>query len=683
MTSPASKTLGEYTLHEQLGAGGMGVVYRATHARLNRTAAIKLIRSGASSPGSASRFEVEARAAAKLDHPGIVSIYEIGSDGEQHFLALAYIDGETLAQRIARGPLAAEEAATLLRKICAAVVYAHEQGVIHRDLKPANILLDRSGTPFITDFGLARLESEDQSLTLEGDILGTPGYMAPEQCAGMSDEIGPATDLYSLGAVLFSMLTGFPPFQAATARETLAQVLEHEARSPRQLNSQIPRDLEAICLKCLQKDRRRRYHSVAELEKDLTAFLEGDAIVARPTGIFSRVVNFLRHESRIPQCGVLIFAFSLVLFAITAVALHERHEARTEIKVTSQLVTRQLDTLETKERQKPRSESDPETLKALQSSKQWLSFASSRAEVMVGGAMVYLLINSFVAICSLYMGWLLFTQSPTAANTFWLMITCGFLIPFVILLSIALLTGGKLEHIFIGIPLDIWRTALGKVTLLSVGGIAAASVAAIISLSSNREKFEFRRLGSRHRRTAGQTLMGARFGAPKIAAYFIMVPATLLFTAGMVALFRNILGSVLAPLRIEFVLALCLLMALALLGEYLLASRTIWALTQEGKHWKMVTRSGATLEASSAPTCYRISHLEAFLFEVTFCQLGGRVDQNLTHTNHWIILHRGQRYLFYPREPADLSSSLGNPAPLTRFGTSTDPFASTIVKPKS
>jgi serine/threonine protein kinase len=246
MDDSSKNLLGEYTLHEQLGAGGMGVVYRATHSRLQRKAAIKLIRGGVSSPERITRFEVEARAVAKLDHRGIVPIYEIGVAGDQHFLALAYIEGETLAHRIARGPLSAEEAATLLRKICAAVSYAHNQGVIHRDLKPANILLDKNGEPHITDFGLARLENENQALTIEGDIFGTPGYMAPEQCAGLSDEIGPVTDVYALGAVLFSMLTGFPPFQGATARKTVAQVLEREANSPRLLNSEIPRDLPQV-----------------------------------------------------------------------------------------------------------------------------------------------------------------------------------------------------------------------------------------------------------------------------------------------------------------------------------------------------------------------------------------------------------------------------------------------------
>lgn len=678
MDDSVSRSLGEYTLHEQLGAGGMGVVYRATHARLQRTAAIKLIRGGAHGPAQQSRFEVEARAAAKLDHPGIVSIYEIGVDGDQPFLAFAYIDGETLAQRIARGPFSGEEAARLLRKVCDAASYAHQQGVIHRDLKPANILLDKNGDPHITDFGLARLESEDQALTMEGDVLGTPGYMAPEQCAGMSDEIGAATDVYALGAILYCMLTGFPPFQAATARETIAQVLEREANSPRLLNSEIPRDLEAICLKCLQKDRGQRYASAVDLASDLEAFLDGSLIAARPRGVWQRASAFLLHESRLAQCGLLIGALSLVLLCISFVGLDERSAAHMRVRQHLNGIVRNLESIETHWRQQPKEQVDKDSRMALQSAKISASEAKWRGDLQVSGGTVYLLVNSFVALGGFFLAWRLWTKGPTISATLWTALGVGLVMPLVMLMAIALLSGGKAFQAVIEIPSGIAATTLGKLSLLSAALMGACCVVALLACRANREKFEFRRLGSRHRRRAGATHLAARFGWPKIAVYAVIVPLSLLAMAAAFGFFMQLLGEILVPLRIELVLAISAILAVSLLGEYFLASRSIWAITQEGKLWKIITRAGATLETPFAPTCYRISFGEAFLFEVSYTMLGGRVDQNLRNTSYWIIVHRGRRYLFYSREPVEFSQVFSASAPVTPTAPAVDPFASTI-----
>lgn len=677
MDDASCKSLGEYTLHEQLGAGGMGVVYRATHARLGRTAAIKLIR-GEGGAERAGRFEVEARAAAKLDHPGIVPIFEFGVEGEQSFLALAYVEGETLAQKIAREPLSAEEAARLLSKICSAVDYAHEQGVIHRDLKPANILLDKQGDPHITDFGLARLESDQQGLTMEGDVLGTPGYMAPEQCAGLSDEIGAATDVYALGAVLYCMFTGFPPFQAATARETIAQVLEREANSPRLLNSEIPRDLELICLKCLQKDRAQRYASAGDLEADLRAFLVGGLIAARPRGILQRTSAFLRHEARIPQCGVVIGALSVVLLCITFVSLDERSTAHARTRQEVNDMVRDLELIETRWRRLPTEQFDKDSNVSMQSAKASASELIWRGRMNVSGAGLYLLINSFAAIGGFFLAWRLWTKAPTLSATLWTALVLGVAMPLLTLAGIAALSWGAGLELLRQIPAEIAATTLGKLSLASVGIVGVCCAVALAACRANREKFEYRRLGSRQRQKAGATLMAARYGWPKIAVYTVMVPLSLVVLAGAFVFFIQLIGEILFPLRIEFVLTISALLAASLVGEYFLAGRSIWGITQEGKLWKLITRAGATLEASAPPRCYRISFGEAFLVEVSYTLLGGRVDQGLRDTAYWIIVHGGQRYLFYAKEPVDLAKLLEAGAPETRKVLSADPFASTV-----
>ncbi len=276
---------GDYILLEKIAHGGMGVVYRARQVKLQRTVALKMIlgdRLGSSE--DVQRFYLEAEAAAGLDHPGIVPIYEIGEHAGQHFFSMGLVEGGSLAERIKERPLRPRLAADLIAQVADAIAFAHGQGIIHRDLKPGNILLDRDGRPRVSDFGLAKNVRGDSHLTASGQIMGTPSYMPPEQASGRAGAIGPAADVYALGATLYCRLTGRPPFQAATPVETLQQVLTREPVSPRQLNSAVDRDLEIICLKCLQKETSRRYATASALADDLRRFLAGQPIEARAVG---------------------------------------------------------------------------------------------------------------------------------------------------------------------------------------------------------------------------------------------------------------------------------------------------------------------------------------------------------------------------------------------------------------
>lgn len=283
---------GDYELLEEIARGGMGVVFKARQVNLNRIVALKMILSGQfASVKDVQRFHAEAEAAAQLDHPGIVPIFEIGEQSGQHYFSMAYIEGESLAQRITKGPLPPKEAAELVRKICDAIAYAHDCSVIHRDLKPANILIDAGGQPRVTDFGLAKRTEERSDLTGTGQILGTPAYMPPEQAAGKTDETGPLADVYSLGAILYCSLSGRPPFQSASPLDTLKQVIEQQPIAPQTLNPQVPTDLDTICLKCLEKNPTLRYESAKALGDDLARYLSGEPIAARPPSLI-RLVRF-------------------------------------------------------------------------------------------------------------------------------------------------------------------------------------------------------------------------------------------------------------------------------------------------------------------------------------------------------------------------------------------------------
>ena len=279
-------TVPGYEILEELGRGGMGVVYKARQVSLRRLVALKMIRSGAhAGPQELERFRAEAEAAARLRHPNIVQIYEVGDQSGLPFFSLEYVDGGSLARRLAGTPLPAREAAALVEVLARAVHAAHGRGIAHRDLKPANVLLDwrseetpdrrdpaieqqttvvAKAVPKITDFGLAKRLDEDSGQTRSGAVLGTPSYMAPEQAAGRTREMGLLVDVYALGAILYETLTGRPPFRAATALETLEQVRSQEPVPPSRLQPKVPRDLETVCLKCLEKEPKKRYPSARE-----------------------------------------------------------------------------------------------------------------------------------------------------------------------------------------------------------------------------------------------------------------------------------------------------------------------------------------------------------------------------------------------------------------------------------
>ena len=290
-------TFGDYELAQEIGRGGMGVVYRARQASLSRDVAVKMILRGQlASQADRERFEAEAQAAARLDHPGIVPVYEVGEIDGRPYFSMKHVRGTTLAQRLAEGPLPPREAARMLAAVARAIHFAHMRGVLHRDLKPSNILLDEQGEPHVTDFGLAKQSTDAVTLTKTGAVLGTPAYMAPEQAAGARGQVGPRSDVYSLGVILYHMLTGRPPFQAASPGEMVMLVLEQDPVPPRMLNPKADRDLEMICLRCLQKPADLRYASAAALADDLEAYLNDESISAR-SGRFAQVLAGLMRET--------------------------------------------------------------------------------------------------------------------------------------------------------------------------------------------------------------------------------------------------------------------------------------------------------------------------------------------------------------------------------------------------
>lgn len=307
----------KYVLENELGRGGMGIVYGAYRKSDGKPVAIKmLLRGEFASPIEKQRFQTEATASMKLDHPNIVPIYDYGEHKGSAYFCMKLIEGETLTERLLRGPLSAAETARLMLHVTEAIHYAHEQGILHRDLKPSNILLDKNDIPYVADFGLAKQVTEDPTLTRSGAILGTPSYMAPEQAAGRRGEVGSISDVYSLGAILYHMLTGRPPFQAASPVDTLLLVLEQDPVSPRVLNRRVNRDLEMITMRCLQKPQDLRYESAQKMANDLTAVLNNRPVSAREGRLGKIVVNIFRethHASVLENWGLLWIWHSLVL----------------------------------------------------------------------------------------------------------------------------------------------------------------------------------------------------------------------------------------------------------------------------------------------------------------------------------------------------------------------------------
>jgi serine/threonine-protein kinase len=330
--------LGDYEVLEVVGRGGMGIVYKARQMSLNRVVALKVVRAGTqTSPQDLARFRAEAEAVARLDHPNIVHVYEVGKPDGLPYFSLEFVAGGSLAQRLNGAPLPARQAAELLRTLAGAVHAAHRRGIIHRDLKPANILLavvscqlsvasqKEAGaaslatdhwqltTAKITDFGLAKCLDAEAGQTVSGQILGTASYMAPEQAAGQSRSIGPAADVYALGAILYECLTGRPPFRGETLLDTLEQVRHHEPVPPRLLNPKVPRDLQTICLKCLAKAPAERYASAADLADDLGRFLRDEPVQARSFNAFDRLARTLsrsQHDAEFANWGTMFLLFA-------------------------------------------------------------------------------------------------------------------------------------------------------------------------------------------------------------------------------------------------------------------------------------------------------------------------------------------------------------------------------------
>jgi TolB-like protein/Tfp pilus assembly protein PilF/predicted Ser/Thr protein kinase len=288
---------GDYELLEQIGRGGQGVVFRARQKSLNRTVALKVISLGQwASKTHLKRFRLEAEAAARLEHPGIVPIHEVGERDGQCYFSMKFIEGGQLDEVTKREPMSIRHAVELIAKVSRTVHYAHEHGILHRDIKPGNILLDQKGDPHLTDFGLARLVESESSVTQTLDVLGTPSYMAPEQAVGNNAAVSSVTDVYGLGAVIYQLLTGQPPFAGGTTYETIKLLLDTEPRQPRLLNPKIDRDLSTICLKCLEKDPQRRYSSALALAEDLERWLKHEPIQARHTGVFTRGRKWVRRN---------------------------------------------------------------------------------------------------------------------------------------------------------------------------------------------------------------------------------------------------------------------------------------------------------------------------------------------------------------------------------------------------
>src|SRR5207244_9495180 len=306
---------GDYELLQEIGRGAQGVVYRARQKSLNRIVALKIIGLGHwAARAHIKRFRLEAEAAARLDHPFIVPIHEIGQSNGSCYFSMQLVEGGQLDQVVKRGPMRFQQAVELVAKLARTVHHAHERRILHRDIKPGNILLDVKGDPHLTDFGLARLLETESTVTRTTEALGTPSYMAPEQARGNNGRLSSATDVYGLGAVLYQLLTGHPPFVGATSYETIRLVLETDPRQPRILNPKVDRDLSTVCLKCLEKDPKQRYSSALELAEDLEHWMRHEPTQARRSGILIRTNKWIRRK---PLAAALIASLAALAAVIS------------------------------------------------------------------------------------------------------------------------------------------------------------------------------------------------------------------------------------------------------------------------------------------------------------------------------------------------------------------------------
>lgn len=342
-TSADSKALrfGDYELLEEIARGGMGVVFKARQISLNRTVAVKMILAGRlASHAERQRFRTEAEAAANLQHHNIVAIHEVGELEGQPYFSMDLVEGMSLTNLVKQRPLAGKTAAAYVKTIAEAIHYAHQRGVLHRDLKPSNVLIDRFDQPRVTDFGLAKrlsdslLSTRRLPLTLTGQVLGTPNFIPPEQ-AGADGAVGPPSDVYSLGAILYYLLTARPPFTGRTVQETLAQVANVEPKALQAWNPEVARDLETICLKCLQKDPARRYAAAQELADDLGRFLRGEPIQARPVGRFERTWRWCRRYPAVASLGASLVITLAVLLSVIVLLAPNRARSIARIPVRS------------------------------------------------------------------------------------------------------------------------------------------------------------------------------------------------------------------------------------------------------------------------------------------------------------------------------------------------------------
>ena len=322
--TPTIRYFGNYELQREIARGGMGIVYKARQVNLNRIVAVKTILAGhLADDDSIKRFHTEAEAAANLQHPNIVAIHEVGEQDGLYYFSMDFVEGKNLAQVAGGKSLAANQAATYVKKMAEAIHFAHQRGTLHRDLKPSNVLIDEHDEPRITDFGLAKIVDCDSSLTRSGTVLGTPNYMAPEQAIARADLIGPQSDVYALGAMLYELLTGRPPFKADSVQATLMKVANEEPAAPRKINPNAPVDLETICLKCLEKSPQRRYSSARDLAEDLGRFLKHEPILARPITASRKIEQWAKRN---PMLLAAVAALAFLAVSATAYWLWQQNQ---------------------------------------------------------------------------------------------------------------------------------------------------------------------------------------------------------------------------------------------------------------------------------------------------------------------------------------------------------------------